>query len=211
MVPPGETVLDVGTDHGHVLIELVRRKIIPSGTGSDVREGPIRAARNNISKAGLSERIDTILSDGLRDVPSGVAHTLIMTGMGSAIMKDILSVDMQKTFSFDEYVFSPQRDIGGFRTFLAAHDLKITDEEIIKEKVKYYVIIKARKGHMELNEFESRYGPLLLKKKPPCLMDFLRSERMRLDGLCREVTGERIHFIRESLRMNKEICARLGM
>ena len=43
-VEPGESAADVGTDHGHVPVELVRRTIVKKAVAMDVRKGPLSRA-----------------------------------------------------------------------------------------------------------------------------------------------------------------------
>ena len=47
-VEPGESAADVGTDHGHVPVELVRRTIVKKAVAMDVRKGPLSRATENI-------------------------------------------------------------------------------------------------------------------------------------------------------------------
>ena len=51
-VEPGESAADVGTDHGHVPVELVRRGIVKKAVAMDVRKGPLSRATENIALAG---------------------------------------------------------------------------------------------------------------------------------------------------------------
>ena len=48
-VKPGESAADVGTDHGHVPVELVRRTIVKKAVAMDVRKGPLSRATENIA------------------------------------------------------------------------------------------------------------------------------------------------------------------
>lgn len=69
LVTPGSFLFDVGCDHGYTSIALVERGICPGAVASDVREGPLRAASDNIRRAGLAERIATCLADGVPKEP----------------------------------------------------------------------------------------------------------------------------------------------
>ncbi|MBO4883319.1 MAG: tRNA (adenine(22)-N(1))-methyltransferase TrmK, partial [Lachnospiraceae bacterium] len=57
LVPGGLACADIGCDHGFMAIELVSRGISPKVIASDLRTGPLERARENIEKAGLSDKI----------------------------------------------------------------------------------------------------------------------------------------------------------
>ena len=65
MVRPAESAADIGTDHGHVPVELVRRGTVKRALAMDVRKGPLSRAEESVAMAGLENRIETRLSDGL--------------------------------------------------------------------------------------------------------------------------------------------------
>ena len=65
MAGSGTCAADIGTDHGLVPIELVRRGAFRRVIASDVRKGPLSAAKTHVREAGLSERIELRLGDGL--------------------------------------------------------------------------------------------------------------------------------------------------
>jgi tRNA (adenine22-N1)-methyltransferase len=54
LVPPGARVCDIGTDHGYLPIELIKRGDIKSVIATDIREKPLASAEKNIKAAGVS-------------------------------------------------------------------------------------------------------------------------------------------------------------
>ena len=90
MVTKGNIVCDVGCDHGYVSIYLVREKISPRVIAMDVRPGPLAQAKEHILMYGLSDYIETRLSDGVDALNEGEADTLILAGMGGRLMEGIL-------------------------------------------------------------------------------------------------------------------------
>ena len=83
-VKPGSRVVDVGTDHGYVPIELAQRGIISHGLAMDVRKGPLERAKEHIRQYGLEDVIETRLSDGICQLQDHEADTVIVAGMGGA-------------------------------------------------------------------------------------------------------------------------------
>lgn len=202
MVTGGNRVCDVGCDHGFVPIYLVQQGISPGVLAMDLREGPLRAAREHVSAYGLDEKIETRLSDGLHNYKAGEADSLICAGMGGGLMIRILEAEREKTDSFQELVLQPQSEIERFRRFLRESGYRILNEEMLAEDGKYYQVIRAAgpggehvqidavKGrdagpegtlcadipYKELCKLEDRYGPVLLRKRTPVFLSFLERE-----------------------------------
>lgn len=143
MVTSGNRVCDVGCDHGYVSIYLVKQGISPGVLAMDVRKGPLNAAREHVVKQGLSDKIETRLSDGLHNYNIGEARSLICAGMGGRLMRQILEEEKDKTDSFQELILQPQSEIEEFRRFLRENAYLIQDEEILEEDGKFYQVMRA--------------------------------------------------------------------
>ena len=65
MINEGAVIADVGTDHAYLPVYLVEQGKAPSAIASDLREGPLSHARQAVEAAGLQDKIDLRLSDGL--------------------------------------------------------------------------------------------------------------------------------------------------
>ena len=64
LVPPGARVCDIGTDHGYLPIELIKRGDIKSVIATDIRKMPLANADKNIKATGVGG-ITLRLCDGL--------------------------------------------------------------------------------------------------------------------------------------------------
>ena len=202
MVTAGNSVCDVGCDHGFVPIYLVRQGISPRVLAMDVRSGPLSAAKEHIAEHGLDSCIETRLSDGLHNYNIGEAQTLICAGMGGDLMMRILSDNAEKTASFHELILQPQSEIEQFRVGLREMGYRITDENMIEEDGKFYPMMKAIldlcKPHKNIDngcgeklcKLQDRYGAILLQRKNQTLAVYLRREeriyREILNALCAE-------------------------
>ncbi len=221
MVTRGNRVCDVGCDHGFVPIYLVQQGISPGVLAMDLREGPLRAAREHVLAYGLEERIETRLSDGLHNYKAGEADTLICAGMGGGLMMRILEAEREKTDSFRELVLQPQSEIERFRRFLRERGGVILDEEMVEEDGKFYQVIRAAGKKPlsakldcgdELCKLEDRYGPVLLRKKTPVFLSFLEHEKvvyeeilanLRAQGLTEQKRSARYAEVELLLRDNR--------
>ena len=133
-----KVVADVGCDHGYVSIYLVQSGIAGRAIAMDVRKGPLSGAGDNIREYGLSEKIETRLSDGLTALLPGEADALVIAGMGGKLMIRILRDGNPKVLGLKEAILQPQSDIDEFRRFLRSEGYVIADEKIILDEGKYY-------------------------------------------------------------------------
>lgn len=219
MVTDGKRVCDVGCDHGFVPIYLAQQGKSPCVLAMDLREGPLRAAREHIEAYGLGGQIETRLSDGLHNYKIGEADTLICAGMGGGLMRRILAQEHNKAVSFDELILQPQSEIEQFRRFLRENGYRICDEEILLEEGKFYQAIRAvpqvKAGNAdggavteaslrgirlsldqredELCKLEDRYGPILLHKRTPVFLSFLEREAALYEEILMKLRLQGLH------------------
>lgn len=225
MVTVGNRVCDVGCDHGFVPIWLVQQGKSPRVLAMDLREGPLRAAREHVSAYGLEGQIETRLSDGLHNYNIGEADTLICAGMGGGLMQRILAQESKKAASFQELILQPQSEIEQFRRFLRENGFRILDEEILLEERKFYQVMRAVPGmkesgtgvvseeKIELCKLKDRYGPVLLQRRTPVFLSYLEREEalyeeilenLRKQGLQEDKRRERYEQVEALLRDNRQ-------
>ena len=211
MVTIGNTVADVGCDHGFVSIYLVQNKISPAAVAMDVRTGPLERAREHVAMYGLEEQIQTRLSDGLDAFQIGEAQTCIIAGMGGKLMTKILRKDWKKTNSFRELILQPQSELEEFRVFLRTDGFEIVEENMLCEEGKYYFLFKVHPpkseqdlpagedlaGDKSLNPMEDelqglydRYGKELLLKAHPVAKEYLLYRRGVLKDIAGNISGQ---------------------
>lgn len=184
MVTPGRVVADVGCDHGFLSIYLVQQGISPRVIASDVRKGPLGAARAHVQEWGLSAYIETRLSDGLSAYLPGEAETLVCAGMGGRLMQRILTDSPDVVAGFRELILQPQSELWQFRCFMRERGLFVSDENILCEDGKYYFLFRVDLGHKtdgfddkgKLGRLGDKYGALLLQRRHPVLQEYLEKQ-----------------------------------
>lgn len=189
MVTPGNRVADIGCDHGFVSIYLYERHIAPKVYAMDVRKGPLCRAKEHIAAHGLTEYIETRLSDGLDALKDGEADALICAGMGGRLMARILLQGLSKAVKMRELILQPQSELLLFRQFLREHRMVIAEERLVKEDGKFYPMMRVipngdKTGYPlfdgnglltaeEAGRVSDRYGALLLWQKHPLMQEYL--------------------------------------
>ena len=176
-VTKGNRLADIGTDHGYIPIYLVQEGICPSAIAMDVNQGPLDRADAHIEEYGLADQIGTRLSNGLDKLNPSEADSIVIAGMGGALMTDILTRGIHVVNAGKEFILQPQSEIFKVRHFLHDNGYAIVNEQIVKEEGKYYFIIKAVPGQQSYEEeFLYEYGECLLKEKSPLMMEYLERE-----------------------------------
>lgn len=188
MVTKGNRLVDVGCDHGYLPVSLILEHKIPSAIAADVRKGPLSRAQEHIAAYGLSEYIETRLSDGLEKISNKEGDTLVIAGMGGPLMERILTNGVPVIPGFQEMILQPQSDIPRFRIFLRGCGWEIIEEEMVFEDGKYYFLMKAdphaSKDLPQWTQEDYAYGKLLLERRHPLLRQFLERElRIRTEIL----------------------------
>ena len=208
MVTKGNRLADVGCDHGYLSIYLVEERIVPSAIAMDVRPGPLSRARENISRYGLEDYIETRLSDGLTKLEPGEGDTLVIAGMGGPLMERILNEGAKVREGFQELILQPQSDLPHFRHFLSEIGWEIVREEMIKEDGKFYPMMKAVRNNSGektvYTEEEAWFGPLLLKKCHPVLKEYLLREEMIRKKILAGLSGAESVYAKTRLEEVKE-------
>lgn len=143
LVEPGSRVADIGTDHAYLPIELVRSGKAAHALAMDIRKGPLSSAREHVEAAGLTQQIELRLSDGLAQMRSGEADTVIIAGMGGDLVIRILTEGADRLAGIDTLILSPHTRIREVRALLPETGFCVDREEMVCDAGKYYVIIRA--------------------------------------------------------------------
>ena len=153
------TLLDIGTDHGYLLIDALKNNHIKKGIAADINDQPLNNARINIEKAGLSKDVIFRLSDGFKQIDLDY-DGVVIAGMGMHLVKSIL---MQPHKEPKKYIVSVHTHIDQFRHFLSSSGFTIVDEDVVFEKF-YYIIFTLIKKVTHLTDNEVYLGPFLKHK-----------------------------------------------
>ena len=154
------TLLDIGTDHGYVIIDALRHGYIQNAIACDINKMPLENAKQNIEAANLTDRVTFKLSNGFQHI-DGSYDGVLIAGMGMHLVKDILS---QKHVAAQKYILQSNNHVDLLRDYLSKHDFKIMDEVAVHDKF-HYVILVCEKGKMNLNAKDMFVGPILKNKK----------------------------------------------
>lgn len=192
LISRGAKVADVGCDHAYVSIYMVEKNLASKVIAMDVNKGPLERARENIKRCHFENQIETRLSDGLQELKPGEADTLLIAGMGGALMQRILTGKMEVLEQVSELILQPQSEIREMRIFLEKMGFSIIKEDMVIDDGKYYVMIKAKREEVpskQEKEIFYRYGKYLLKNHHPILKQYLQKEYGNLEQILQKLEG----------------------
>lgn len=138
-------IIDVGCDHGYLCLALVGQGA-EHAYASDLRPGPLRAARENIARAGLAEKIDAVLCPGLAAFSPEDADTVVICGMGGETIAAILEAAPWTKSGAHRLVLQPMTCGDRLRRWLAEHGYTVEDEALAREGRRLYTVLLARGG-----------------------------------------------------------------
>ena len=217
LVDYSKVLADVGCDHAYISINLLENGKADRIIASDLREGPLKIAKENINLTDYKDRIDTRLCSGLEGFEAGEVDTVLISGMGGMLVKEILSEGIRVVEAADTLILEPQSDLRVVRAYLREIGFEIVDEDMLKESGKYYQIMKAVRsetGQVSGNDIgliaEDEFGPVLIRKKHPVLKEFLLNRKEHFEALLhnkefiesqKDSENDRITVIDKELKM----------
>ncbi|CAM3430734.1 class I SAM-dependent methyltransferase [Hydrogenibacillus schlegelii] len=145
-VPPGRTVADIGTDHGQLAILLVASGKSPSVIATDLRPGPLEAARANVVRHGLLDRIELRLGDGLSPLRPGEVDVVVVAGLGAERIVAMLKAAGEKRATYPLWVFQPQTPARPLRAFGYGAGMELWAEDVVRAGGRSYEIVAFRRG-----------------------------------------------------------------
>lgn len=201
MVTPGGRVADIGCDHAHTCIYLIKNGIAQFCIGMDVREGPLEKAAQNIALYGSDDKIELRKSYGLDALKPGEVSTIIIAGMGGELVQNILSRDIltgKVSLTVAEIILQPQSKLYEVRDFLDRNGFVIVDEAMSHTDDKFYTSMKilppaaaasaSADTAKKLSGAEKYFGPVLLQRRDSVTQEYIELEYRKKKRLLERIS-----------------------
>ena len=213
-VPQGSILLDVGSDHAYLPIELVERGQIEAAIAGEVVVGPFQSAVKNVEAHGLKEKIQVRLANGLAAFEEvDQVSVITIAGMGGRLISTILEEGLDKLANVESLILQPNNREDDLRIWLQDHGFQIVAESILEEAGKFYEILVVEAGQMKLSTSDVRFGPFLSKEVSPVFVQKWQKEATKLEFALsqipeknleeRQVLVDKIQAIKEVLHVSK--------
>ncbi|WOO87489.1 tRNA (adenine(22)-N(1))-methyltransferase TrmK [Mollicutes bacterium LVI A0039] len=162
-----DSLIDIGTDHGYLIIDLLKKQAINSAMAVEITTGPLTNVETNVKNNRLTSKVECVLSDGLKRVSSESAsnyQAISICGMGGALIAKIITDSLDKCQDKTLYL-QPNNGEPILRERLVELGFTITDELVIVDNDIFYEIIKAIPGQSNLSAEELYFGPINLQQR----------------------------------------------
>ncbi|QMT98227.1 SAM-dependent methyltransferase [Mycoplasma tullyi] len=183
MIDDAFLVADVGCDHGHLGVELIKQNKAQYVLNVDVNLSPLKQAIANSKKIIGKERIINILNDGLSNLSiKNPIDYCVIAGLGVTKINDIIN---SSVVELKQLIIQPEKNHIKMRYYLTKNNYQIVDEMIIFEKNNYYLIIKAIKCEEKPHLTNTDYviGPILKNQNSPELINYIEQQKELLEKI----------------------------
>lgn len=206
-IEDGSHIIDVGCDHALLDIYLVQNKKNIRAIASDAKEGPIKQAQENVKKYQLQKQITLKLGNGVEPIEEDI-DTVVISGMGGALMVGILKYQTHLLKSVKTIVLSPNSDVEFVRREIVKLGYMIDNEKLVLDHGFIYPIIRFVKGKKHYSKQEYLFGPILLREKDDLFIRYLTKQKeatIQLLSILPKKYLKKRYQLKQKLKMITEI------
>ncbi len=193
----GKIAADVGCDHAQLACRLAM-DISAEVIASDIRDGPLEAARRTVSECGVTN-VRIVKSDGLREID--FADDVIICGMGGELIAQIIS-GCRFLNADTRFILQPMTRAEFLRRWLYNNGFELIEERIAYDGGRGYDIMLAAYTGVprEIDDFFALTGKIHDR-------DFLRK---LAEKLSRNADGmEKSHNDAENAKAIRELARKI--
>lgn len=215
LVNKNSIVADIGTDHGIIPIMLSKSSFAKKIIATDISKNSLNKLEEKLKLNKNITNIETRVSAGLDSFFEYEVDTIIISGMGGILIKDILNSNINIAKSAENLILSPNNSLEIVRKFLIENNFKIIDEVDVYEKSKYYQILKVSYGKdIIYKDYEYLYGKILIEKKSKNLKTFLENELVKYEFISNKIKtssldNQKLDNINEDIKVIRKVLNEL--
>ena len=172
----GAVVADIGTDHAYLPIYLALNGIIKEAYASDINQGPIERANENIKKYNLENVIHTRLAPGLDGIEKSMATDIVICGMGGELIVKIIENSEYSKKQGIRLILQPMTHVALVRKYLQNGYFTVAENVVCEDGKIYQVICAEYDGEQhDLTEIERELGKINIANRSLEFMALLNS------------------------------------
>jgi len=177
LIEPCDVLMDVGSDHGFLPLNLLLNEVIKKAVIGDLNNGPLDQAKKNFRDYSTLNSV-FVVSDGISAYLDKL-DAVVIAGMGFETIQSILIQDINRFKDIPQIIIQSNTKVDKLREFLNKNNFMIQDELLVKDRKYYYPVLKVKYNQdcLALNQKELLFGPILIKKNSDLFKDYLLFNR----------------------------------
>lgn len=182
LIPDNSKLVDVGTDHGLLVIKAVQQGKAQHAYALDIAPLPLNQAKTNVDKYSLNTMITLELRDGLNGFNHD-ADCYVLAGMGAETIWMILKNYIFR--SSDTIIIQSNTKIPWLRETLAANSFEIMNEcyLIDRDIPTFIIVVQKREDVVALSNVDKWIGPILKNQKNKEFSKYLSQRVQHLETI----------------------------
>jgi len=204
MVEKCETVADIGTDHAHLPIYLIKNSISKKVIASDLRNGPARKAQKNIKESGVEDAIEVRVGNGLEVIKPMEAETIIIAGMGEKLITRILENGQNTAKACRNLILQSMTHHFELRAWLKENKYDIIDEDLCEEEGRIHLVLKVNNKVKNQDGINIYFGTILFEKNHPLLNAYIHKHIKEHEDVRNELSRVNSSKAHQKLKEFKE-------
>ena len=154
----GRVAADIGTDHGYLPAYLITEGICERCVAADINEKPLASAKKTAAEHGLEDKIEIILSDGLKNVSLDGVSDIIIAGMGGELIAQIIDDCPRIKEGGYHLILQPMTRPEALREYLYDNGFTVDAEKCVHEgRFEYSVMSVSYTGGKPEYDNDERY------------------------------------------------------
>lgn len=137
-------IIDVGTDHGYIPVSFALNGFTGKIIASDINEMPLDSAKRTALDAGVSDKIDFRLGNGLECCSADEVDTVIIAGLGGDMIASIIDCAEWTMSPSVSLILQPMTKAEIIRYYLTNNGYSILSENPVFENGKLFHIFSVR-------------------------------------------------------------------
>ena len=144
LVRPGETVADIGCDHGKLTAVLAASGKYPKVIGADLRPGPLAKAKQTLEHTNCQDRAELRLGDGLSVLSAGEVGSIVLAGVSAQTTWEIVErAPWVSTVGGPRLVLVPATRHSDLRRWLWTHGFALLADRPVQAAGRWYAVMAA--------------------------------------------------------------------
>lgn len=215
-VDENKVVADIGSDHGITAIKIYEEKNPKRVIATDISKNSLQKLVDKIKYNDYN--IETIVTDGIKELPKDVEE-IVISGMGGFLISKIIEEGMEIAQNAQKLILQANNSLEHLRKFLHKNGFEIVDESnVFEENFIYTIIVTKYIENVDRYDDENYYiyGKKNIENKDELTIRFiereLKHDKMligKLKEIDSQIANNRVEELKNNIREMENLLCKL--